>query len=33
MGDLMNPYNDQLEQITSGVYGAFGQDHLLKLKV
>lgn len=33
MGDLINPYNDQLEQITSGVYGAFGQDHMLKLKV
>jgi NAD(P)-dependent dehydrogenase (short-subunit alcohol dehydrogenase family) len=32
MGDLINPYNDQLEQITSGVYAALGQEHLLKLK-
>ncbi len=32
MGDLINPYNDQLEQITSGVYGALGQEHMLKLK-
>jgi NAD(P)-dependent dehydrogenase (short-subunit alcohol dehydrogenase family) len=32
MGDLVDPYNDQLERIHSGVYGALGMEDLLKLK-
>lgn len=33
MGDHIKGYNDQLEQITSGVYNAFGMGDMLKLKV
>ena len=33
MGDHFNGYNDQLEQITAGIYNAFGMGDLLKLKV
>ena len=33
MGDPINGYNDQLEQITSGVYNAFGMGDMLKLNV
>lgn len=33
MGDHLIGYNDQLEQIMSGVYGAFGMGDMLKLKV
>lgn len=33
MGDPINDYNDHLEQITSGTYGAFGMEDMLKLKV
>lgn len=33
MGDHLVGYNDQLEQITAGIYGAFGMDSMLKLKV
>lgn len=33
MGDHLVGYNDQLEQITAGIYGAFGMDGMLKLKV
>ena len=32
MGDHLENYNDSLNQITSGIYGAFGIDHLLDLK-
>ncbi|MCB0377224.1 MAG: SDR family oxidoreductase [Bdellovibrionales bacterium] len=32
MGDHIEGYNEGLKQITQGVYGAFGIDHLLKLK-
>ncbi len=30
MGDLVSAYNDQLEQMTQGVYGALGMADLLK---
>ncbi len=33
MGDHIKGYNDQLEKITAGVYGAFGMGGMLKLKV
>ncbi len=33
MGDPIKSYNDQLEQITSGIYNAFGMGDMLKLKV
>ena len=33
MGDHLVGYNDQLEQITNGIYTAFGMDGMLKLKV
>lgn len=33
MGDPINAYNDQLEQVTSGIYNAFGMGDMLKLKV
>ncbi len=33
MGDHIKSYNSQLDQITSGIYGAFGMDDMLKLKV
>ncbi|MFC1558926.1 SDR family oxidoreductase [candidate division KSB1 bacterium] len=33
MGDHINGYNDQLEQIHSGIYNAFGMGDMLKLKV
>ncbi len=33
MGDHIKPYNESLEQITAGIYGAFGMDGMLKLKV
>lgn len=33
MGNHLVGYNDQLEQITSGVYTAFGMEDMLKLKV
>ncbi len=32
MGDHISGYNEQLGQITSGIYTAFGIGHLLKLK-
>lgn len=32
MGDHIEGYNDQLEQITAGIYGAFGMGDMLKLK-
>ena len=32
MGDHLEGYNDNLGQITAGVYGAFGIDHLLQMK-
>ena len=33
MGDHLVPYNDQLDQITHGVYSAFGIEGMLKVKV
>ncbi len=33
MGDHIKGYNDQLSQITSGIYNAFGMGDMLKLKV
>ncbi len=33
MGDPINGYNDQLKQITDGIYNAFGMGDMLKLKV
>ena len=33
MGDHITGYNDQLTQITSGIYNAFGMGDMLKLKV
>ena len=33
MGDHIAPYNDQLEQIHRGVFGAFGMGDMLDLKV
>jgi hypothetical protein len=33
MGDHISGYNDQLGQITEGIYGAFGIEGMLKLKV
>ena len=33
MGDHIEGYNEQLEQITSGIYNAFGMGDMLKLKV
>lgn len=33
MGDHIEGCNDQLEQVTAGIYGAFGIDGMLKLKV
>jgi hypothetical protein len=33
MGDPIKGYNDHLEQVTSGVYNAFGMGEMLKLKV
>ena len=33
MGDHIKGYNDQLEQITHGIYSAFGMDGMLKLQV
>ncbi|MEM9120222.1 MAG: SDR family oxidoreductase [Cyanobacteria bacterium P01_F01_bin.56] len=33
MGDHIESYNEQLEQITSGIYNAFGMGDMLKLKV
>ncbi len=32
MGDPINGYNDQLNQITNGIYNAFGMADMLKLK-
>ncbi len=32
MGDHIQGYNEQLEQITSGIYNAFGMGDMLKLK-
>jgi NAD(P)-dependent dehydrogenase (short-subunit alcohol dehydrogenase family) len=32
MGDHFQPYNEQLEQITSGIYNAFGMGDMLNLK-
>ena len=32
MGDHLQPYNEQLEQITSGIYNAFGMGDMLNLK-
>lgn len=32
MGDALQPYNDMLDSIMRGTYGAFHIDHLLKLK-
>lgn len=33
LGDNIQSYNEQLEQITSGIYNAFGMGDMLKLKV
>ena len=33
MGDALNPYNEQLAQITHGIYSNFGIDGMLKVKV
>ncbi len=33
MGDAIQPYNEQLETLTSSIYSAFGMDQMLKLKV
>lgn len=33
MGDAIQPYNDQLEKLTTGIYTAFGIGHLRELKV
>ncbi|MBT8219469.1 MAG: SDR family oxidoreductase [Bacteroidia bacterium] len=33
MGDPIKPYNDSLDQVTSGIYEAFGMSDMLKLKV
>lgn len=33
MGDHIGPYNEQLSQITSGIYNAFGMGDMLKLKI
>ncbi len=33
MGDHIKGYNEQIEQITSGIYNAFGMGDMLKLKV
>ncbi|MEM1320471.1 MAG: SDR family oxidoreductase [Bacteroidota bacterium] len=33
MGDHIKPYNESLEQITSGIYNAFGMGDMLELKV
>ena len=33
MGDPIDAYNEQLEQITTGIYGAFGMGDMLKLNV
>jgi len=32
MGDHIQPYNDNLGQITSGIYNAFGIGDMLQLK-
>lgn len=32
MGDHLQGYNDSLSQITNGIYGAFGINHLLSVK-
>ena len=32
MGDHIKGYNDQLEQITAGIYNAFGIGDMLKIK-
>ncbi|MEM9326753.1 MAG: SDR family NAD(P)-dependent oxidoreductase [Bacteroidota bacterium] len=32
MGDHISPYNDQLEQVMQGIYGAFGMGDMLKVK-
>jgi len=32
MGDAINPYNEHLARVTSGIYSAFGIGHLLQLK-
>lgn len=32
MGDAINPYNEAHEQVTNGVFSAFGIDHLLTVK-
>jgi NAD(P)-dependent dehydrogenase (short-subunit alcohol dehydrogenase family) len=33
MGEAIQPYNEQLEQLTSGLYAAFEMGDLLKLKI
>lgn len=33
MGDLIEPYNQQHQQLTDGIYNAFGMGEMLKLKV
>ena len=33
MGAAIQPYNDMLDQITTGIYGNFGIGDMLKLKV
>ena len=33
MGDHLEGYNEQLEQVTAGIYNAFGMGDMLKLKV
>ena len=32
MGDQIDPYNDKLEEVTRGIYSAFGMDGMLNLK-
>lgn len=32
MGDALKPYNEQLHQLTSNIYNAFGIGHMLELK-
>ena len=33
MGDAIQPYNEQLETITSSIYSAFGMGHMLELEI
>ena len=33
MGDHIEGYNEQLEQVTAGIYNNFGMSNMLKLKM